>query len=292
MRVKVIINPAAGQDEPVLGVLDSVFAEIGVEWDVAVTHAAGDGIAAARQAVEEGFDLIGVYGGDGTVSEVASALAEGGPPMLLLPGGTGNVLAEELGIPPTLAEAAALAGENAAEVKRVDMGKVGDRWFIVRLTTGFESTVVEEATRELKLRYGRFAYPIAALKTLTDPPVARYSLVVDGQQIEAEGVEVMVANSAGTGVTGIQLADEVDVSDGLLDVLLLASTDIPNILASAADAAAGETPRLMTRWRGTTIHVEAEPAQGVSIDGEVEGFTPLDVVAVPGAIGVLVPKAP
>ena len=291
MRVKVIINPAAGKEEPILGVLDTVFTELDIEWDVAITHAAGDGIAAALQAADGGFDLIGAYGGDGTVSEVASALAQGGPPMLLLPGGTGNVLAEELGIPPTLAEAAALAGENAAEVKRVDMGKTGDRWFIVRLTTGFESTVVEEATRELKLRYGRFAYPIAALKTLVDPPVAHYSLVIDGREIEGEGVEVMVANSAGTGVTGIQLADEVDVSDGLLDVLLLESTDIPNLIASAADAAAGQPPRLVTRWRGTTIHIEATPAQGVSIDGEAEGLTPLDVVTVPGAIGVLVPRS-
>ena len=289
MRVKVIINPAAGKKEPVLGVLDSVFAGLDIEWDVAITHRAGDGIAAALQAAADGFDLIGAYGGDGTVSEVASALAQGGPPMLLLPGGTGNVLAEELGIPATLAEAAALAGENAAVVKRVDMGKTGDRWFIVRLTTGFESTVVEEATRELKLRYGRFAYPLAALKTIADPPVARYSLVIDDQEIEAEGVEVMVANSAGTGITGIQLADGVDVSDGLLDVLLLESTDIPNLIASAADAAAGQTPRLVTRWRGTTIHIGATPEQGVSIDGEAEGRTPLDVVAVPGAIGVLVP---
>ena len=69
MRVKVIINPAAGQSEPILSVLNDVFGRAGIEWDVAITHKSGDGLIAARAAAGQGYDLIGAYGGDGSVAE-------------------------------------------------------------------------------------------------------------------------------------------------------------------------------------------------------------------------------
>lgn len=63
MRVKVIINPAAGQAEPILSVLNDVLGRAGIEWDVAITHKSGDGLIAARAAAGQGYDLIGAYGG-------------------------------------------------------------------------------------------------------------------------------------------------------------------------------------------------------------------------------------
>jgi len=291
MRVKIIINPAAGQAEPVLSVLNDVFGPAGIEWDVAVTHSAGDGVTAAREAAAQGFDLVGVYGGDGTVAEVASALAEGGPPILLLPGGTGNALADDLGIPPRLADAAALATGGAYEIRRVDLGRMGERSFVLRLTMGFEATMVGAATREMKDRYGWLAYALTGLQTLSELPMARYSITVDGQTVECEGVAALVANSASTGVPGVRIADAVDVSDGVLDVVVVQSVDLLGLLGSAADAAQGQQPRVLSRWRGKEIHVEASPAQAVLADGEDAGSTPVDVIVVPGAVGVVVPKA-
>ena len=290
MRIKVIINPAAGNSEPVLSVLNDVFRPAGIDWDASVTHGAGDGLEAAREAAEQGFDLVGVYGGDGSVAEVASALAEGGPPMLLLPGGTGNALAEELGIPPLLADAAALVTGDY-EVQRVDLGRVGDRWFVVRLTMGFEATMVGGTTREMKDRYGWFAYALTGLQALGNPPTATYSITIDGRTVEGEGVAAVVANSASIGLTGVRLAEEVDVSDGFLDVAVLQSFDIPGLLGSAADPVHGLPPRLLSRWQGKVIHVEASPPQAVLADGEEAGMTPVDVVVAPGALGVVVPKA-
>ncbi len=97
-RVRVIINPAAGQDEPVLGILNSVFHPAGVEWDVAITLKAGDAKRFAQQAVEEGIEVVAVYGGDGTVAEVASGLIGSEVPLAIFPGGTANVMSVELGI--------------------------------------------------------------------------------------------------------------------------------------------------------------------------------------------------
>jgi diacylglycerol kinase (ATP) len=291
VRVKIVINPAAGQAEPILSVLNGVFGPADVEWDVAVTHSAGDGEAAAHDATDHGFDVIGVYGGDGTVAEVASALAEGGPPMLLLPGGTGNALAEDLGIPPKLVDAASLLVGDAYDIRRVDLGHTGQRWFALRLTMGFEVEMVRAATREMKDRYGWLAYAMTGLQTLSEPATARYSMTIDGERVEDEGLAVLVANSACTGLVGVMLADDVDVSDGVLDVLVVHDADMLGWLGSAADAAQGQAPRMVSRWRGTEIHVEASPCQAVHADGEEAGSTPLDVTVAPGAIGVVVPKS-
>jgi diacylglycerol kinase (ATP) len=291
MRIRIVINPAAGKAEPVLTVLNDVFGPAGIDWDVALTHGAGDGVAAAREAADQGFDLVGAYGGDGTVAEVASALAEGGPPILLLPGGTGNALAADLGIPPRLADAAALAVGDAGEIRRVDLGRAGERWFALRLTMGFEAAMVGAATREMKDRYGWLAYALTGLQTLSNLPIAKYSMTIDGQAVECEGLAAVVANSAGIGVAGVRFTEDVDVSDGVLDVVVLQVADLRGLLGSAADAAKGQQPRLLSRWRGKEIHVEASPPQAVLADGEDAGVTPVDVTIVPGAVGVVVPKA-
>jgi len=290
MRVKVIINPAAGRPEPILSVLNDVFAPAGIDWEVDITHKSGDGVIAARQAADEGYDLIGAYGGDGSVSEVVSGLAEGGPPILLLPGGTGNALAADLGIPPGLAEAAALAVGEAGEVRRVDVGRSGKLWFVLRLTTGFEADMVSAATQEMKDRFGWLAYAFSGLMAISDAPMTTYRMTVDGAEVECEGLSALVANSAMVGVSSLRIAADVDVSDGLLDVVVVQRADLPGLIGSAADAAQGQQPRMMSRWRGKKIHVETTPRQAVLADGEDAGMTPVDVTVVPGAVGVLVPK--
>ena len=291
MRIKIVINPASGKAEPVLSVLNDVFGPAGIDWDVAITHKAGDAAAAAREAASLGFDMVAAYGGDGTAAEVASALAEGGPPMLLLPGGTGNALADDLGIPASLADAAALITGDAYDIRRVDLGRVGERTFALRLTMGFEATMVAAATREMKDRFGWLAYALTGLQTLSAPPIATYSMIIDGRTVECEGLAAIVAVSASTGVAGVRIAADVDVSDGLLDVFVVQSADLPSLLGSAADAMQGLEPRLMSRWRGKEIHVEANPPQAVLADGEDAGVTPVDVTIVSGAVGVVVPRA-
>ncbi len=290
MRVKVIINPAAGQSEPILSVLNEVFAAGEIEWDVAITHKAGDGVKETRAAADKGYDLIGAYGGDGTVTEVASALAEGGPPMLVLPGGTGNALAEDLSIPPTLAEAAALVNGELSEVRRVDLGRSGNRWFVLRLTMGLEAAMVAAATRQMKDQYGWLAYAFAGIQAISNAPTATYAIEADRMTGQCDGIAAIVANSAATGVAGARIANDVSVSDGLLDLVVLNSTDLPGLLGAAAAGAREQSSPLLSRWRGREIRVRANPAQTVLADGEEAGSTPISVSIVPGAIGVVVPR--
>ena len=107
-NIHVIINPAAGQNDTVLNKLNAVFHPAGVNWDVSITKASGDATHYAREAIEAGVDIVCAYGGDGTVMEVAHAVQSGEVPMAILPGGTANLMAVELGIPKDLTEAARL----------------------------------------------------------------------------------------------------------------------------------------------------------------------------------------
>ncbi len=291
-RVMIIVNPAAGKAEPVLSILNDVFGPAKIEWQVAITHRAGDGVTAAREAVEAGFDLIGAYGGDGTVAEVASALADGGPPLLLLPGGTGNALAEDLGIPSDLAGAAALALEGGSDVRRIDIGRTGDTRFVLRLTMGIEAALVGSATREMKDRLGWLAYVVAGVQALADPPVAEYTVTVDDESYVVEGVAAMIANSASVGhLAGVKLAQGVDLSDGRLDVAVVEKAGLPSLLGSVAEAAQGQEPGGVRRWSGARIRVDAKPAQAILADGEESGSTPVDATVIPAAVSVLVPRA-
>jgi diacylglycerol kinase family enzyme len=93
------------------------------------------------------------------------------------------------------------------------------------------------------------------------------------------------------GVMGVRRAEGVDLSDGLLDVIVVERPELLQLAGDAMDAAAGEQPRSMSRWRGKKIRVQSTPVQPVLNDGEDAEDTPVEVSVLPGAIGIVVPKS-
>jgi len=108
-RVIVIVNPAAGQDRPILKTINSAMQKADLNWNMVITRQAGDGFRLARQAVAAGADTVVIYGGDGTITEVASGLGGSKVALAILPGGTSNWIASSLGIPRDLNQALSLA---------------------------------------------------------------------------------------------------------------------------------------------------------------------------------------
>ena len=187
-RVFVIVNPASGQNETILNTLNRNFRATGLDWDIAITKKAGDATRLAQEAAASGeIDVVAIYGGDGSVMEAAAGLIGSKVPLAILPGGTNNVMSVELGVPKGLADAAALIGGAPAKIRAVDMGQMNDHLFILRVGIGYEAVINETADREMKDRYGGFAYSIAGLKALKKPPIANYKLTLDGKVEELEG---------------------------------------------------------------------------------------------------------
>ena len=226
-RVQVIVNPASGRDEPVLNVLNDVFRRFGVDWDISLTHRYGDAATLARKAVDDGVDLVAGYGGDGTQHEIANALMEAAvangrqTPMGILPGGTGNGFAREMGVPSSLAEAVEVLCTSTSS-RAVDVGHIRDlgqaetpdRYFVQRLYVGVEPE--EQTSRELKDRYGVFAYLVNAVQHARDTTAIHYRTELDGKAIEFDAERVYVVNSGMMG-TGLKITKTYAIDDGLLD---------------------------------------------------------------------------
>jgi YegS/Rv2252/BmrU family lipid kinase len=299
-RVHVVVNPASGKDEPILNVLNDVFRAHGVTWDATVTHRYGDAGAQARAAVAAGVDLVAAYGGDGTQHEVANAVVtaaiETGQriPMGILPGGTGNGFAHEVGIPRKLRDATVLLctstrtrGVDVGRLRSVGQAEVQDRYFIQRLYVGVEPE--EQTSRELKDRYGVFAYAVSAATQSSGPREFLYRVDIDGDPLEFLASKVYVVNSGMTG-SGFKIAHGYAIDDGLLDCFVLDKANADTFVAAAARALPLRTAAASRYYRqARSVSMKVEPDQPVWADGEYIGRTPLSVDVLHGALTVVVP---
>jgi diacylglycerol kinase family enzyme len=118
-KVHVVINPASGQPQTIVNKLNDVFHPAGVDWAVSITLKSGDAARFTHQAIDNGAEVVGAYGGDGTVMEVARAVQSGSIPMAILPGGTANLMSVELGISKDLTQAAQIMIDPGSVVRHV-----------------------------------------------------------------------------------------------------------------------------------------------------------------------------
>jgi diacylglycerol kinase (ATP) len=289
-RVHVIINPASGQDKPMLSTLNSVFGPEGIHWDVSITKAAGDAMQFAREAAQSGADAVAVYGGDGTVTEAAAGLAGTDVPMAILPGGTANAIAVVLGIPTALEAAVRLIADSDSTVRTVDMGEAGDKHFLIGVGVGIPGEWAASADREAKDRLGMLAYAVSSIKAVANAAMVRYRLTVDGQTLEREGVTCVIANAGNIGIPGFNLAPMIDMTDGLLDVLVIRNANVPAIVSLAASVVRqDETTAPFDHWQAREIEVIAEPDQPAQADGEVLEPGPICARVLPAAVRFIVP---
>lgn len=302
-RIQVIVNPASGRDEPVLNTLNDVFGAHGVTWDARVTHRYGDAGALARAAVEDGVDIVAGYGGDGTQHEIANALVRAAMetgrtvPLGVLPGGTGNGFARELGLPRTLREAVEVLC-TSDRLRLVDVGRARvtrdgeeqEELFIQRLYLAMEPD--QQTSREEKDRFGVLAYPMSLVQRRNAIGSRRYHVVADGEAIEAHGTRIYVVNSGMSG-SGLPALAGYAIDDGLLDCYLLDRDRLATLTSAAErflDLRTAEAARTYRSCRSITL--DAVPDQPVWADGEHIGRTPVAVDVLPGALHVVISDAP
>lgn len=285
-RVQIIINPAAGKDEPILNTINTVFSGTDIEWDVKITHKFGDATRIAQEAALDGVDLVAGYGGDGTQLEVANGLVGTGVPMAILPGGTGNAMAFELNVPRDLAQAASLI-VNSDKRRAIDLGSTGDKVFMLRAYTGVQAE--ERASRDMKDKYGNFAYVAEGLKFAAHRPEANYKAIVDGQEIEEKAMLCYIFNAGAAGGVALPGMADVDPGDGLLDLYIITKKVRPVRAVSHYVLKVGNFQAGIYHQQGREIKLEADPPQSVWIDGEDYGQTPITVKVMPEALEVVVP---
>jgi len=289
-KVLLIVNPASRRGARVRHKAIQAFADAGVSLDVMETNAPGHGSQLAA-AHGPGYDAVFTLGGDGTAIEVIGALSHVGPPVGILPGGTGNVVARTLGTPARIARAvhALLEGDEA----RIDLGvlQTGHR-FAIGMGVGLDATMIENAPGPLKRRVGFFAYVIGALKAFAKLEKFTVRLTVDGETKTMRASAVLIANFGAVMNDLISFGDGIQRDDGVLNVCVYSPEnpwDALRILYKMARKRFTPDPGIYYA-AGSTFVIETDPPRIGQADGELIGMGPFTITVEPLAARVLVPK--
>jgi len=272
--------------------VERVLRSAGCRLDVVAPDSPDGVVEAARQGAEAGVDVVAVYGGDGTVMLGVQGMIGHEVLLGVIPGGTGNLLAGNLGIPRVPERAAAVVVGGVE--RRIDLGRIETvedvRYFAVAAGAGYDAELMGGTRPEAKRRWGMGAYVAECVRTLRDLRSHPFRLVIDDRSIEVDAASVLIANCGKIMPPLIDLGDDVTLDDGLLDVVTLKADGIREACRVVWDLYRGRTasPRLQ-RFRGRTVRVEVPGRVPVQRDGDADGCTPFTASVVPDALGVIVP---
>lgn len=281
-RLLVIHNPAAGRGVRRLALVLDALAREGVDVELAPTSHPGHAAELARRA--RNCDAVVAAGGDGTISEIANGI--GALPLGIIPLGTANVLAIELGYP---REAAAVARVLVrGGLRKVRAGRVGNRRFVQMVSAGFDARVVARLDLALKRRVGKVAYVVAgAVQMLAGerPPI---NLQIDGTRYAAG--QVIVANGRHYG-GGFVIAPLADLSAAEFQVCLFPRGDAIAIAGYVLSIALG---RLQFRsdvriFPAREIRLDTPPGDPMQVDGDPLAGLPAVVDIDPTPLWLIAP---
>ncbi|MDX1712090.1 MAG: diacylglycerol kinase family lipid kinase [Rhodovibrionaceae bacterium] len=294
-RLLVVFNPTAGwgQHQRLRAVLKEL-SKLGCVVRLRETSGPGDAESLARQASGKAaeFDAVVAAGGDGTVNEMVNGLGMSGKPLGLIPLGTANVLAREIGQdlePRAVARTLAFGPLLEASV-----GEANDRKFLLMAGVGFDARAVADVNIDVKRQLGKGAYILAGLKNLLRGGFARYAVRIDG--VEHEAYSVIIANARSYGGAYV-IAPDARLERPVFEVCLF---QIPGRMAVIRYALAlkfGWLPRArgFRIVPGREVDVtfdEAQPPADEPIQGDGDVLTrmPLSARIVPNALRLIVPE--
>jgi diacylglycerol kinase (ATP) len=245
-----------------------------------------------RRALDEGADLLLVWGGDGMVQRYADTLAGADVPMGILPAGTANLFATNLGIPAELPEAVRIALHGRR--RTLDLGRLNGEHFAVMAGAGFDGELIREADRKLKGRLGRAAYVWTGLRHVRGELV-RTRIRVDGADWFDGDASCVLFGNVGTITGGIPAFDDARPDDGALEIGVSTASgalDWARTLGRMAAGRAEDSPFVrITRGRKVTVRFAAPKTY--ELDGGARTTAKrLKVKVVPGALPVCCPDSP
>lgn len=290
-RVLLIANPASRHGGGLCEQAGAALRQAGLQCDTVLTEYAGHASDCAADVASR-YDAIFTLGGDGTAMEVIDATTPGGPPIGILPGGTGNLLARALGIPLNLKRAVrALANGDEA---RVDLGRLASgKRFAIGTGVGIDASMIATTPASWKRRVGVLAYIVAGVRHVVQRRRFRARVTVDGISGDYSASVVLVANF-GVLLNGlITLGDGISYDDGVLNVCIFDPRTLGDSIRIARKLLLRDfrPDPAMSYLQGRDISVVTEPPLPAQADGELIGQTPFEITTEPLAARLLVPHS-
>lgn len=281
-RVAMVINPVKAQAGPARTALAEACELAGWEPPLILeTTVESPGFRQAQQALAAGADVVLAAGGDGTVREVARAVAHSPAAMGLLPLGTGNLLARNLGLPVNDLHGSIQTALHGAE-RRIDMGRIAlensrtgnhsTSNFLVMGGIGLDAEVIAATRDELKKRVGWLAYSEAGVRLLPGPR-RRMRVQADGGVPQVRKVSSVVFANTGQLPAGIDFIPLAAVDDGMLDIVVLSPRTVfgwAAVLGKVVTRNRRELP-VIEYQRARTVTVSTEEPTITQLDGDLSG---------------------
>ena len=290
-RSAVVVNPVKVPDMDLLRrTICSGLAEAGwpePAWFETTPEDSGQGVAA--RAIKEGAELVFVCGGDGTVMACVTALAGTDVAMAVLPAGTGNLLASNLGLSTDPATGVQVVLDGGR--RRIDVGVMGDRCFAVMAGMGFDAQMLAGTSEKAKRHLGWIAYVAGGLKHLRDRPM-RARIVLDGGPPMPRHPRTVIVGNVGRLQGGVRLLSAAQPDDGKLDVAILSPNNLGH-WASLAWAVVRRRKRvpLMETYTAERIEIHSNHRQQRQLDGDlIEPGRSMRIRVQPKALLLCVPQ--
>lgn len=285
--IAVIVNPVTAEDEAreLTRLLDE--RDVAVRWIETTEDDPGSG--KTRQAVEAGAGLVIACGGDGTVRACIESLVGTDTTLAIIPAGTGNLLARNLGIPEEPEEALRVALEG--DTRQIDVGFVNGEAFAVMAGAGFDAEIMTDTDRKAKERFGALAYVGTALRHLRDKPVKAVANV-DGGPVFAGYVSTVMAANFGGLQGGIEVAPDAVADDGRLEFMAVRAWTVASwIRAGIAVLTRRDRNGPIDRWSATHGEITLSEPTPYELDGdERDPVTRLEFTVSPKALRVRAPE--
>lgn len=290
-KALLVVNPSAGGEKAqefqkaVVEKLESYFDEV----EVKETKKGGDARDFARAAAQDKLDSVFVMGGDGTVNEGISGLAEQDyrPKFGFFPLGTVNDLARALNMPINPKEA--IEALDFEQTKSLDIGKINDRYFMNVVAVGSIPEAVRDVSVEEKTKFGKMAYLISGLKKIAQNETYNFELDVDGDHISVESTTLLIGLTNSIGGHENFLPD-AKVDDGLLHLVYLKDTNMLESFQAIPNLAQGVTESNQNLGYRTfnKAHIALKDSQslGTNVDGDEGDELPIDITILPSHLTV------
>jgi YegS/Rv2252/BmrU family lipid kinase len=241
-----------------------------------------------RRHVDD-VDFIVLGGGDGTINAGLASLLEARLPLGILPLGTANNTARTLGIPTELADAAQLIA--GGRTRRIDVGQVGDRFFLTTASIGLSVRITKELSGASKRRWGPLAYGVAALRALSKVDPFEAEIQHDAGSRRLRAIQIMIGNGRHYGAA-LTVAEQARPDDALLDCYAIEAVPwwrLLGLLPALKRGRQGDKADVQA-ITSRTIRIETPEPHRIDADGELVGTTPATFSTLPLALEVFAPE--